>query len=79
MLKRLEALGHIERKRDPQDERQVRVRLTAQGTALRESARCVPEGILEASGTDLETLRKLSADITGLRERLLAADAKKRR
>ncbi len=79
LLKRLEALGHVERNRDPQDERQVRVRLTAKGTALRERARCVPEGILEASGTELEALRKLAADITGLRERLLAADAKKPR
>ena len=79
LLKRLEALGHVERNRDRDDERQVRVRLTAKGKALRERARCVPEGILHASGTELDTLRKLSAEITGLRERLLAADAKKPR
>ncbi|MBL0929874.1 MAG: MarR family transcriptional regulator [Alphaproteobacteria bacterium] len=79
LLKRLEALGHVERNRDPADERQVRVRLTAKGKALREQARCVPEGILEASGMKLDALRALSAEITGLRERLLAADAKKTR
>jgi DNA-binding MarR family transcriptional regulator len=76
LLKRLEGLGHVERNRDPQDERQVRVRLTAKGKALRENARCVPEGILAASGTEFDALRKLSADITSLRERLLAADSK---
>ena len=34
LLKRLEALGHVERRRDPADERQVRVRLTESGRAL---------------------------------------------
>lgn len=79
LLKRLEALGHIERSRDPKDERQVRVRLTAQGKALRERARCVPEGILEASGMELDALRDLGQRVTELRERLLAAAAKKPR
>lgn len=79
LLKRLEALGHIERKRDPADERQVRVSLTAKGKALRERARCVPEGILEASGMELGALQALSAEIVALRERLIAADAKKPR
>lgn len=79
LLKRLEALGHVERKRDPQDERQVRVRLTAEGKALRERARCVPEGILEASGMELGALRELAAQIAALRERLLATDAKRPR
>lgn len=79
LLKRLEAIGHIARNRDPADERQVRVRLTAKGKALRDRASCVPEGILEASGMTLDALRALSDDITRLRERLLAADAKKPR
>ena len=35
LLKRLEALGHIRRTRDPNDERQVRVRLTDKGRAIR--------------------------------------------
>src|SRR5258708_32991443 len=38
LLKRLEAMGHLTRKRDPQDERQVRVRLTSQGRKARERA-----------------------------------------
>ena len=38
MLKRLEALKYISRIRDQDDERQVRVRLTKAGLALREKA-----------------------------------------
>src|SRR5260370_24247641 len=33
LLKRLEALGHVKRTRDPADERQVRVRFTDKGRA----------------------------------------------
>ena len=73
LLKRLEALGHVERARDPADERQVRVRLTAAGKRLREKAQCVPGGILEASGMSREQLKKLAGDVARLRERLLAA------
>ena len=36
LLKRMEAMGHLTRQRDRQDERQVRVRLTPQGRSLRE-------------------------------------------
>lgn len=36
LLKRMESMGHLTRQRDPQDERQVRVRLTPQGRSLRE-------------------------------------------
>lgn len=35
ILKKLEATGFIERRRDPADERQVRIRLTAKGSELR--------------------------------------------
>src|SRR5215467_6137203 len=38
LLKRMEAMGHLTRQRDPEDERQVRVRITAQGRGLREQA-----------------------------------------
>ena len=38
LLKRLEAMGHLTRQRDPEDERQVRVRLTPQGRSVRERA-----------------------------------------
>ncbi len=73
LLKRLESLGHVARTRDPKDERQVRVRLTEQGRALAEQARCVPGEILQAAGLSLEDLKRLNAEMAGLRDRLLAA------
>jgi DNA-binding MarR family transcriptional regulator len=70
LLKRLEGLGRISRQRDPQDERQVRVRLTSAGKALRRKAQSVPNCIVEASGLSLEDLRRLQRDITTLRSSL---------
>jgi DNA-binding MarR family transcriptional regulator len=64
LLKRLEALGRISRQRDPQDERQVRVRLTSSGRALRRRAQHVPGCILEASGLSADDLRHLRGEIT---------------
>ena len=37
ILKKLEAMGYLLRQRDPEDERQVRIKLTQQGRALREN------------------------------------------
>ncbi len=42
LLKKLEAAGHITRKRDIQDERSVIVELTEQGKALQEQAADIP-------------------------------------
>src|SRR3954464_2697218 len=42
LLKRLEAAGLVRRERSARDERSVQVRLTAEGTALRERAVQVP-------------------------------------
>lgn len=66
LIKRLEAMGHVVRARDPSDERQVRVRLTEEGRALREKARDIPRRILEASGLTLDDLRRLQRDISAL-------------
>lgn len=73
LLKRLEAQGQVTRSRDPQDERQVRVRLTPAGHALKDRAAEVPSCILAASGLDLDNLRRLQAEITALRDSLEAA------
>src|SRR3569833_4165753 len=50
LLKRLEALGFLTRKRDPEDERQVRLRLTDKGAGLRKKARDVSGCVIEAVG-----------------------------
>ena len=72
MVKRLEGLGYVGRSRDPADERQVRVRLTASGRAMREKARGIPLRIAEASGLDRRELERLKHDIVGLRDALEA-------
>lgn len=77
LLKRLEAMGLVSRARDPADERQVRVRLTEAGQALRARAQDVPACILEASGLSLDAAIRLTTDVAGMRDRLLeAAEAK---
>ncbi|TMH29511.1 MAG: MarR family transcriptional regulator, partial [Betaproteobacteria bacterium] len=43
LLKRMEAAGWLQRERAADDERRVIVSLTAQGRALRDSARAVPK------------------------------------
>jgi MarR family transcriptional regulator, organic hydroperoxide resistance regulator len=70
LLKRLEASGHVKRARDPVDERQVRVRLTDKGRAMREKARMIPDCILAASGLKIDGLRRLQGEIVALRSSL---------
>jgi DNA-binding MarR family transcriptional regulator len=59
LLKRLEAAGLVRRERSPRDERSVEVRLTEQGTALRERALAVPRRIVAATTLDIEEIRDL--------------------
>ena len=76
LLKRLEAAGLVSRKRDPKDERSVRVSLTGDGKALRAKAEEIPTCILEATGLDLETAKRLNRDLRTMRDQL-EAGAKK--
>ena len=73
LLKRLEGMGYVTRRRDAADERHVRVRLTKAGAALRNKARDIPACILEATGLSLEGLRRLQGEIAGLRDNLRKA------
>lgn len=73
LIKRLEAAGLVKRERDKQDERQVRVSLTAGGRDLLKQASCVPMQVLEASGMSIEQLVKLRNSVAGLRDNLRAA------
>ena len=47
LLKRLEALGLVDRRRNPDDERSLRLTLTEQGRALRDEALAVPGAVME--------------------------------
>lgn len=75
LLKRLEAMGHVSRTRDPADERVVRVRLTEQGRALKGDAVKIPGCILAATGLDLEAAIQLQRDVVKLRSTLERAAA----
>lgn len=59
LLKKLETLGLVERKRCKDDERIVRISLTQQGWDMREKAKDIPAGIAKCCTLDageLETL-----------------------
>ena len=62
LLKRLEAAGHVVRRRDTADERRVLVELTDQGWALRDRVAGVPHDLmssLDLSTREAEQLRRL--------------------
>ncbi len=63
LIKRLEQAGHVERRRDAADERQVTVSLTPSGAALRDEAVGVFAAIAGKTGCSAE-------DADGLRDRL---------
>ena len=68
LLKRLEAAGLVRRTRNPDNERQVVVALTAQGRALRPRAGCLGEALLAASGQSPKQLGELNREIRQLRD-----------
>jgi MarR family transcriptional regulator, organic hydroperoxide resistance regulator len=68
VLKRLEALDLVARRRDPEDERRVRVGLTTAGKRLRRKVQDVPGRLYESVGLtarESETLRRLLARVIG--------------
>ena len=65
LLKRLETLGHVTRRRGRQDERQVIIHLTDEGRSLSQKAASIPVSLGCAMGAEL-------AEIIDLRERLLS-------
>ena len=73
LLKRLETNGLVSRNRDPHDERQVRIALSAHGRALREQAAQIPEQVLCASGQELGALGKLRTELSRLRDDMFKA------
>ncbi|AIO70533.1 MarR family winged helix-turn-helix transcriptional regulator [Burkholderia oklahomensis] len=70
LLKRLEALGYIERVRDTNDERIVHARLTTEGAALKQKARSVPAELFCAMRQTPDFLIRLREDLTRLRQAL---------
>lgn len=66
LLKRMEAQGLVTRTRSSQDERVVRIQLSAKGKALREEAADIPLRLnerLQESNLNLEQLLELKANL----------------
>jgi MarR family transcriptional regulator, organic hydroperoxide resistance regulator len=70
LLKRLEAVGHLTRQRDPEDERQVRVRLTPQGRSVRERAFAFRDELTKAMGLSAADFHQLREQLVKLRTNL---------
>ena len=73
LLKRLEALGHLERRRARDDERRVDIFLTPAGRTLRAQALDIPGQLACASACDLHELTALTQRLHQLRGQLSAA------
>ena len=83
LLKRLEEAGLVERRRDPNDERVVRVRLTRAGAKLEDRAATVPTELMCRAGyaptkERLAELEKLRATLQELTRNLEASLSTKR-
>lgn len=76
MLKRLEAMNLVTRKRDALDERQVRIGLTDSGREIFEKAFCTRGPLIEATGLDQQTFVRLQRDLVTLRGNLLKANTR---
>jgi DNA-binding MarR family transcriptional regulator len=70
LVKRLEAGGLVTRTRNPEDERQVQVRLTKRGAALQEECGCIAEALVARSGMAGKRLAALNKDVQALRNAL---------
>lgn len=70
ILKKLESVGYLQRRRDPVDERQVRVSLTAAGRDLLEKA--LGSSLVEATGLGDE-FPVVQKTVARLRDNLLKA------
>jgi MarR family transcriptional regulator, organic hydroperoxide resistance regulator len=67
LLKRLETIGYVERGRNPDDERELRVGLTADGAALRARAESVPTTVATRLGVSADVLQRARAVLDELR------------
>ncbi|SFK39255.1 MarR family winged helix-turn-helix transcriptional regulator [Methylocapsa palsarum] len=71
LLKRVEAMGLIGRARDPGDERQVRVKLSASGSRLRREAKGIASEVSRATGRSNDDLKAIRKDLRKVRNALL--------
>ncbi|MET3719334.1 MULTISPECIES: MarR family transcriptional regulator [unclassified Arthrobacter] len=70
LLKRLEAMGFLERRRSGEDERRVAVHLTPGGRALSAKASGIPRHLADAAGLSPDELEQLRATLERLTQAL---------
>lgn len=73
LIKRLEAMGLVTRRRDPEDERRVLVTLTETGQTLRQRAADIPACVGRATGLTPEQIARLRQSLRDLRRALQKA------
>jgi MarR family transcriptional regulator, organic hydroperoxide resistance regulator len=71
ILKKLETAGYLTRRRDPEDERQVRVSLTEAGRRLREKG--LNMTLVKQTGLPVEEFSRLQREVSNLRDNLIKA------
>ena len=79
LLKRLERSGLVERTRDRQDERVVRIHLTPQGRALRLKAKKIPMQVAARAGYSADNfgdIERLRGELAALAKRLTAPEVR---
>ena len=76
LLKRLEALGFVQRLRDTADERRVLLQLTTAGRRLKARAIAVPQAIACATTCDLSEITALAEQLRSLRDRLIESSSR---
>ena len=70
LLKRLEGLGLVERRRSREDERKVIVSLTSKGSAMRAEAQDIFRCMFAAADLSPQAFQRLTSDIQALRRNL---------
>ncbi len=70
LLKRLETMGLVERRRSGEDERRVAVNLTPAGRSLSSKASGIPRHLADAAGLSADELEQLRTTLERLTEAL---------
>ena len=75
ILKKLETMGYLHRRRDPADERQVLISLTEAGRQLREKG--LSMSLMMETGLTPEAFVRVQKDVATLRDNLIKSTARK--
>lgn len=76
LIKRLETMGYLVRRRDTTDERRVLVELTDSGRAVRPQVRDVPQQVAEAAGISTAELLALRDTLTAITDSIHSGNRK---